>query len=147
MPLNKELKDALAKAVTELPVNAAPQAEIPAVEPVYFDRSEVTNEKWRVLAAKYLKTAKSFEIHCWNDESEWIRLALQCGQEQKTDWSYGKVISGAVTEEFRAMLLSIPKPEDTEIYNKMTPFFNVFLDNGFESSHYGTEVYLKGGTK
>ena len=40
------------------------------------------------------------------------------------------------------MLLDLPKPTDTEIYNKMTPFFNVFLDNSFDSSHYGTEVYL-----
>ena len=31
------------------------------------------------------------------------------------------------------------KPTDTEIYNKMTPFFNVFLDDRFQSSHYGIE--------
>ena len=30
----------------------------------------------------------------------------------------------------------------TEIYNKMTPFFNVFLDDKFQSCHYGTELYL-----
>ena len=40
------------------------------------------------------------------------------------------------------MLLDLPKPTDTEIYNKMTPFFNVFLDDNFDSSHYGTEIYL-----
>ena len=40
------------------------------------------------------------------------------------------------------MLLGLPKPTDTEIYNKMTPFFNVFLDSNFDSSHYGTEIYL-----
>ncbi len=27
--------------------------------------------------------------------------------------------------------------------NKLTPFFNIFLDNGFSSEHYGTE--LNGG--
>ena len=40
------------------------------------------------------------------------------------------------------MLLGMSKPQDTEIYNKMTPFFNVFLDDSFQSSHYGTEVYV-----
>ncbi len=27
-----------------------------------------------------------------------------------------------------------------EIYNKMMPFFTIALDNGFWSSHYGTEL-------
>ena len=40
------------------------------------------------------------------------------------------------------MLLSQPKPTDTEIENKMTPFFNVFLDDKFQSCHYGTELYI-----
>ena len=40
------------------------------------------------------------------------------------------------------MLISQPKPTDAEIYNKMTPFFNVFLDDKFQSCHYGTELYL-----
>ena len=40
-------------------------------------------------------------------------------------------------------LLNMPKPQDIEIYNKMTPFFNVFLDGSFQSCHYGTEVYVE----
>ena len=39
------------------------------------------------------------------------------------------------------MLLSQPRPADREAYNKMTPFFNVFLDD-FQSSHYGTELFI-----
>ena len=30
----------------------------------------------------------------------------------------------------------------SETDNKMTPFFNVFLDDKFQSCHYGTELYL-----
>lgn len=42
------------------------------------------------------------------------------------------------------MILGMPKPTDIEIYNKMTPFFNVFLDDyNFQSSQYGTEIYIK----
>ena len=57
-------------------------------------------------------------------------------------WRHGKLISGDVTPEFVQMLLSQPKPADAEIHNKMTPFFNVFLDDKFQSCHYGTELYL-----
>ena len=48
-----------------------------------------------------------------------------------------------VTQEFADMLLNMPKPVDIEIYNKMTPFFNVFLDDRFQSCHYGTENYVE----
>lgn len=51
------------------------------------------------------------------------------------------MITGKVTPEFAEMLLNTPKPVDIEIYNKMTPFFSIFLDNGFSSEHYGTELY------
>lgn len=51
-----------------------------------------------------------------------------------------------MTPEFISMILEMPKPTDVEIYNKMTPFFNIFLDDTkFQSSHYGTEIYLESG--
>ena len=53
------------------------------------------------------------------------------------------MITGKVTQEFADMLLGMPKPQEIEFENKMTPFFNVFLDNGFQSSHYGTEIYIE----
>ena len=68
------------------------------------------------------------------------KMALQYGRLKKTEWRYGKVIEGAVTKELAEFLLSLPKPSDTEVYNKMTPFFSIFLDNGFSSEHYGTEL-------
>ncbi len=81
-----------------------------------------------------------FEIHCWNEEDKEIALALQYGKLKETSWNYGKVITGTITKKFIPFLLSYPKPEDVEVYNKMTPFFSIFLDNGFSSEHYGTEL-------
>ncbi|MBQ8547828.1 MAG: hypothetical protein IJ427_04945 [Lachnospiraceae bacterium] len=120
--------------------------EAPACEkevyPIYFDRTEKDNSKWLELLKEALKTAKTFEIHCWNGEDEWIAVALRYGKLKESDWTYGKMITGEVTPEFADMLLTMPKPQDTEIENKMTPFFNVFLASGFQSSHYGTEVVI-----
>ena len=103
---------------------------------------EQTDSKWKGLLEQYLTTASTFEIHCWNEEADCIELALRYGELKANDWSYGKKITGKVTPEFAAMLLKLPKPTDTELYNKMTPFFNLMLDSGFSSSHYGTEVCL-----
>ena len=36
----------------------------------------------------------------------------------------------------------MPKPEDTFVYNKMTPFFTIVLGNRLHSEHYGTEIIL-----
>ena len=136
------LEDTLKDLIGGMTVN--PTAPIDAIErkAVYLDRSETTDARWKALAAERLKTAHTFEIHCWNEENEWIQAALQYGELKQTNWQHGKVIAGEVTPAFTEMLLGLPKPTDTEIYIKMTPFFSVFLDNNFDSSHYGTEVYL-----
>ena len=115
------------------------------VSPIEFDHTQPTNQQWKDIVEQNLQVAKSFEIHCWSEETDWIDAALQYGEEKETEWSYGKVITGKVTPGFVEMLLNLPKPADTEIYNKMTPFFSIFLDNGFSSEHYGTELYLQGG--
>lgn len=95
--------------------------------------------EWKTLMEEKLKTATSFEIHCWENENQWYLLALNYGTEKKTTWS-GKIVRGAVTPAFCDMLLGLAEPTDKEIDNKFTPFFSVFLDNGFSSEHYGTEL-------
>ena len=107
---------------------------------IEFDNTQSADEQWKKIMCSKLKTAKTFEIHCWNEETEWIEVALQYGSLKNFSWQYGKVISGDVTTEFINMLLNMPKPTDTEIYDKITPFFSIFLDNGFSSEHYGTEL-------
>ena len=116
---------------------------IPEFKEMYFDRSEKDNSKWMELISDYLKRAKRFEIHCWKEETEWIELALQYGEIKEDDWMHGKIVVGDVTPQFVEMLLNLPKPTDTELENKMTPFFNVFLDDNFQSCHYGTENYYR----
>ena len=109
---------------------------------IYFDSTERSNARWKALIEGPLAKARRFEIHCWTEETEAIKLALRFGTYQESDWIYGKIISGAVTEEFRAFILEYPKPTDTEIHNKMTPFFNIFLDDDFQSCHWGTEMHF-----
>lgn len=125
----------------ELKASEAPVCET-EVYPIYFDRTEKDNSKWIALLKEALKNAKTFEIHCWNGEDEWIAVALRYGKIKESDWTYGKMITGEVTPEFAEMLLTMPKPQDTELENKMTPFFSVFFDNRFYSNHYGTEVVI-----
>ncbi len=142
----KKLLDEAERVLTETVFLLTPSLHEPSEdkekELITFDREETENSKCKALLTEHLKTAKTFEIYCWNEETEWIELALQYGYLKESDWQHGKIIAGGITPEFASMLLELPKPTDTEIYNKMTPFFNVFLDNGFSSSHYGTEIYI-----
>lgn len=107
---------------------------------IEIDEASTSNEGWKNIMSVNLKNAAHFEIHCWNEEQEEIQMALKFGRFKETNWSYGKVVVGTITKNFVEFLLSYPKPADTEIYNKMTPFFSIFLDNGFSSEHYGTEL-------
>ena len=140
------MKDFISKISAVLddlePVPDQPTENI-AYEIITLEGSEGDNAKWKALISEHIKTAKTFEIHCWKEEQDEITLALQYGALKDFDWKYGKVIAGAVTAEFAAMLLNMPKPIDTVISNKMTPFFSIFLDNGFSSEHYGTENIIR----
>lgn len=113
---------------------------------IYLDGTEKDNSVWLSSIKAAIKSAKHFEIHCWNEESNWLEFALQYGTLKESTWKYGKIIEGDVTPEFVTMILDMPKPTDVEIYNKMTPFFNIFLDDTkFQSCHYGTELYIAEG--
>lgn len=97
-------------------------------------------QQWKSVLKEELASATTFEIHCWNEETEWIELALQYGNPNELAWDYGMVISGVVSPKFVKWILDLPKPNDADLYNKMTPFFSIFLNNGFCSEHYGTEL-------
>ncbi|MBR2403732.1 MAG: hypothetical protein IKB01_13410 [Lachnospiraceae bacterium] len=138
----KMLEKILSEQIESLEINKMELCET-NMQSIYFDGTEKGNTKWLEMIKKAIKTAKKFEIHCWNEEAEWIELALKFGTLKDSTWKYGKMITGEVTSEFADMLLSMEKPKDTEIYNKMTPFFNVFLDKNFQSCHYGTEIHVE----
>lgn len=139
-----ELEKLLTTLVGELKPAPLEPVDRVSTDPIYFDYTEKGNTRWLNLMADALKNAKTFEIHCWNEETEEIALALKYGKRKESDWTYGKIITGEVTPEFIEMILSQPKPTDIEAANKMTPFFNVFLDDTFQSSHWGTEIYYGG---
>ena len=137
------MKD-LEKSLTELISGLKPES-LPSVTAsehwfIEFDGTEKDNRMWLSYTADELKSAKTFEIHRWNEETQWIDIALRYGVLKTSDWKYGKIIVGNVTTEFTSFLLGLPKPTDTELCNKMTPFFTIVLDNGFCSAHYGTEL-------
>ena len=110
---------------------------------IKIDILKSNNNEWKSIMREKLKNTKYFEIHCWNEEKTEIENALQFGKIINTDWKYGKVIKGEVTEKFCDYILKSEKPTETEVYNKMTEFFNIFIDDSFFSSHYGTELYEK----
>ena len=68
-------------------------------EEIYLDRMKKDNSKWLEMITEALHGTKSFEIHCWNEENEWIDLALKYGNLKESDWKYGKIVAGNVTKE------------------------------------------------
>jgi len=135
-----ELKSAIINALSDLePAECQPDA---LIEHEFFeiDTTAADNSEWLAVMRGQLADATAFRIHCWEDEEDDIALALQYGSVEESNWRHGVIIAGAVTDEFRDMLLSQPKPAQRLAGNAFTPFFTIQLDNGFESGHYGTEL-------
>lgn len=97
---------------------------------------------WNDLVRACAIVGDTFEIHCWSDEKTDIQAALKYGHKVSTTWSGGTVIRGRITKDFLSFLTEAPKPTDTDIYNKMTPFFSIFFGGKLYSEHYGTEVTI-----
>ena len=51
---------------------------------IEFDYTYLTNERWKEIIAVYLRGAKNFEIHCWDEETEEIASVLFYGELK--DW-------------------------------------------------------------
>lgn len=100
------------------------------------------NDWWRELLLLYAREGESFEIHCWYDETDLIRLAEQYGNKSRTTITEITVITGEVTKELIDLLTIGDKPEDTSGYNRMTPFYIVRIGEDFSSEQYGTSLLL-----
>ena len=87
-----------------------------------------------------LGSSKRFEIHSWIDEVDCIETALKHGEILSYEWENGIVISGDITEEFIRMILDERIHNQNNGYQGFTKFFSIFLDTGFSSEHYGTEI-------
>ena len=59
---------------------------------IEFDAAEMNNLRWKEIMSEQLKTAKTFEIHCWNIKQDEIKMALQFGEVKESCWKYGKII-------------------------------------------------------
>ena len=97
---------------------------------------------WNEIIRACAIVGDPFEIHCWSDECAEVKTALQFGHKVTSTWREGTVIRGRITKEFLSFLTETPKPQDTEIYNKMTPFFTIIFGNTLHSEHYGTEIII-----
>lgn len=75
---------------------------------------------------------------CWKEEAELRAAGLRAGEGNRLAVGAGGGGPGGLG--VCPVAPGLPKPADTEVYNKMTPFFSIFLDSGFYSSHYGTEL-------
>lgn len=97
---------------------------------------------WKRLILLFAQPDTPFEIHCWQDEPQWIATAQQFGTVLQSPEGFdGVIVAGTVTQPLIDVLQQIETPTDTEIYNKQAPFFSIFL-NGFSSEHYGTELHI-----
>ncbi|WP_455257160.1 hypothetical protein [Peptoniphilus asaccharolyticus] len=101
-----------------------------------------TNEVYKSIIKPYLLCSSKFEIRCFADEEYAISQALYFGKIKNEKSEFETVIIGDVSKEFIEFILNLPKPIQTDnTYNKMVPFFSIFLDSNFSSEHYGTELY------
>ena len=97
---------------------------------------------WNEIVRACAIVGDVFEIHCWHDERAETKAALQFGHKVTSTWREGTVIQGRITNEFVAFLTEAQKPQDTNIHNKMTPFFTIIFGNTLHSEHYGTEIII-----
>ena len=109
---------------------------------IEVDRNYPDKKWWNEIVRACAVIGDPFEIHCWSDEREETKAALQFGYKVTSSWRGGTVIQGRITKEFLSYLTESKKPEDTEIYNKMTPFFTIIFGNKLHSEHYGTEIII-----
>lgn len=111
----------------------------------YLQVNRTVHDKkwWNDLVRACVLVGDPFEIHCWHDETDVVTQALRFGHKEVSNWHGGTVIKGRITREFLSFLTESPKPTDTEIYNKMTPFFSIFFGNRLCSEHYGTEMTIR----
>ena len=49
-----------------------------------FYDNEPTNHRWKEIMAEKLKTASTFEIYCWTEETEEINMALSFGTRKES---------------------------------------------------------------
>ena len=104
---------------------------------------KTSSDWWKKLVEHFIKVGDAFEIRCWKEETDEIKQASLYGNPTE---DYNEIsIKGVISAELLAELLS-DEPKDKSIYNKMTKYFTINVENDkcfFCSAHYGTEMYLE----
>lgn len=109
---------------------------------ILIDRSVDDKNGWSDLIRACAVVGDMFEIHCWSDEKDAVRLALKYGKKITSSWRDGTVIIGTITRDFLDYITEMPKPLDNGPYNKMTPFFTIRFGRTLSSEHYGSEIII-----
>ena len=101
------------------------------------------NKWWKNLFIHYACKGETFEIRCWDEETESIDLIKKYGTVQKSQTTKEIIVTGYITNELIDLIVKEDMPKDQSIYNKMTQFFTINIDKAFSSCHYGTEIYIE----
>ncbi len=106
--------------------------------------SSVSPDWWKDMIRHFVNVGDEMEIRCWREETAEIGQASMYGEPLKAGNEVS--VKGTVTPHLLAELLT-EEPTDKNIYNKMTKYFTINVNNKtrtFSSEHYGTELYISG---
>lgn len=104
---------------------------------IHLDSDKATNREWKEIIAEKLKTATSFEIHCWAEEADQIAMLLPFGELKESSWQYGKVIRGRVSIDY---ILDQRRIENVDVIIGGPPCQAYSLVGRAQSSHMGTPM-------
>lgn len=102
----------------------------------------ISSQWWKKIMEHFVRVGDAFEIRCWREEVAEIREASLYGTAVGD--KYEVSIKGTITKELLEKLL-IEEPADKSIYNKMTKYFAIHVENDLcdiWSEHYGTEMII-----
>ena len=104
--------------------------------------NSISSQWWKKIMNHFVKIGDIFEIRCWREEVVEMKEASLYGTV--VDDKYEVSIKGIVTKELLEKLLT-EEPADKSIYNKMTKYFTIHVENNLCDiwiEHYGTEMVI-----
>lgn len=99
---------------------------------------------WKALVRHFTVPGDAMEIRCWKEQPEIVSQAARYGAPEED--GYEVSVHGTVSREFLAELLA-EEPVFADGDHKQTKYFTVNIERPdclFSSSHYGTQLYVRG---
>ena len=106
-----------------------------------LDATEPDNQRWKALVEQYAKPPLPLKSTAGTKKQSGSRLRCNTAITSKPIGRSARSFPGRSRRNFSKCFSACPNHRH-EIYNKMTPFFSIFFDNGFSSEHYGTELHV-----